>query len=227
MLSLKRILFGFCLSFLLLILNSCSNDKEKEELIEFQDDFFKYIIEMDKEFIFSKISSIHDTIQYIISLEYTDKEVRISYSDKLIDIYFLNESGLADSSGLEYGFRTYYTYDNNGYLVSIRKNNGHTSFEYSNGNMSMFRTGMWNKGYYSYSPLLPNLVDLEYLRGAYLGKINKNLKTSVKLTFASASNTTTSFFNYEINSSGLVTRLIQSWENSHSRHIYDYEYIIK
>lgn len=222
MLYLTRILLGICLSFSLLILNSCCKDEEKN------DDYFKYIIEMNEEFIFSKITAIaHDTIKYTLSIEYTNKEVRIFSSDKLANIYFLNESGLADSSGLGYGFRTYYTYDKNGYLVSIRDNTFYRSFEYSNGNRSMFREGMWNKGYYSYSPLLPNLIDLEYLRGAYLGKINKNLKTSIKLTFASASNTTTSFYNYEINSRGLVTRVIQSWENSNSRHIYDYEYIIK
>ena len=92
------------------IIQSCEKD-----IIESD----KYLIEMNSEYRLSRVTKVvgKNTVEFEKSYEYSDKYVMVQIKDGTMTTYYLNQSGLADSS-YEGTSRIQYHYDQNNFLTS-------------------------------------------------------------------------------------------------------------
>lgn len=169
------------------------------------------------------------TVEFEKSYEYSDKYVKVQIKDGPMTTYYLNQSGLADSSS-EGSSRIQYHYDQNSFLTSCSYQSGGSNryYQYSNGNKIKFTWGS-NKAYYQYNSQI-NLVDIDNFQGTYLGKLNTNLMESARLEFLMASNGVSIDYQYTLNTAGLVIQRIEISTNksgeSPKKTITKFEYVI-
>jgi hypothetical protein len=183
-----------------LIIKSCEKDVIESD---------KYIIEMNGEYRLSRVTKVdgNNTVEFEKSYEYSDKYVKVRIKDGPVTTYYLNQSGLADSSS-DGTSRVQYHYDQNNYLTSYSNLSGSSImyYQYANGNKIKFIWGS-TKAYYEYNSK-GNLIDIETFHGTYLGKLNNNLMASARLEFHMASSGVTIDYQYTLNSEGLVIKRI-------------------
>jgi hypothetical protein len=204
------------------IIQSCEKD-----IIESD----KYLIEMNSEYRISRVTKFVSTktVEFEKSYEYSDKYVKIQIKGGPMTTYYLNQSGLADSSS-EGSSRIQYHYDQNNFLTSYSYLAGSNTiyYQYADGNKIKYTWGS-TKAYYQYNSQI-NLVDIDNFHGTYLGKLNNNLIESARLEFLMASNGVSIDYKYTLNSAGLVIQRIEistnKSEESHKKTITKFEYVI-
>jgi hypothetical protein len=179
----------------------------------------------------SGIQVINNGITSTFSLTYTpDSVVSLSQGQRLT--YYLNSSGLADSSHLIFlepnpnglGFRDFYTYDAAGFMTSHRniflqvyngsviRDTSMQTFTISNGNLTRLVDNSSDTRFFytekerKNNRLLPPF--LNYDQGMpFLGKVSRNL-----LDHSEASTGQVAYsFQYQINGNGNVTRFSHSY----------------
>jgi hypothetical protein len=240
----------------------CKKDKKDETESGILND--SYTIELNADHRISRITHYSgsngnsnffyysDTVRFSLLLMYSDinYDKVFNYSDrkviatdfksgKVLSTYYLNDLGLADSCA-EGSYLIKYKYDSENYLISFVNSDplfGEISMIYSDGN----RTGLWNKasytiplGYsYDYTSL-PNLIDIDYFQGNFLGKLNKNLIAKKDFRWGPhGDNTTTIEYEYVLNNDGLVVQRTAISTNNQSsallkpKLISKFEYIVK
>jgi hypothetical protein len=210
----------------LFILSICLFDSCcKKDITESDND--KYLIVIDGDYRILSVTHIteNNIMEFERSFEYSDKYVKVYTGGILMNTYFLNNNGLADSSNNP---RVKYQYNNDCYLIS-QSTGVPIYYEYSNGNRTKFTWGT-NKAYYQYNSLT-NIIDIDSFYGSYLGKLNKNLKQSARLEFQMASNGVSTTYQYTLNSAGLVIQRVSvSTYNSGvspQKKVTDFEYSVK
>lgn len=191
----------------------------------------KYLIEMNSDYRLSRVTKFigKNTVEFEKSYEYSDKYVKVQVKDGPMTTYYLNQSGLADSSS-EGTRRIQYYYDQNNFLISYSYISPFSIiyYQYVNGNKTKYTWGS-TKAYYQYNSKI-NLVDIDNFHGTYLGKLNKNLIESARLEFLMASNGVSIDYQYILNSAGLVVQRTEISTNksgeSQKKTITKFEYII-
>lgn len=207
------------------IIQSCERDIK--DIIESD----KYLIEMNSEYRLTRVTKIvgKNTVEFEKSYEYSDKYVKVQIKDGPMTTYYLNQTGLADSSS-EGTSRIQYHYDQNNFLTSYSYLSGSSIiyYQYANGNKIKFIWGS-TKAYYQYNSQI-NLIDIDTFHGTYLGKLNNNLIESARLEFLMASNGVSIEYQYTLNSAGLVIQRIEISTNksgeSPKKTITKFEYVI-
>jgi predicted small secreted protein len=204
------------------LIHSCC----KKDITESESD--KYLIVMNEVYRISSVTHIkgNNTVEYVRTLEYSDKYVKVYTGGILTNTYFLNNNGLADSSNNP---RVKYQYNNESYLISQSTSAVPINYEYSNGNRTKFTWGT-NKAYYQYNSLI-NIIDIDSFFGSYLGKLNRNLKQSSRLEFLKASSGVSTTYKYTLNSAGLVIQrvAVSTYTSgvSPKKTVTDFEYSVK
>lgn len=209
----KSIKYRIVIIVFVIILFQCCKKSSDESGGNKNEGTLNFEIEIDKDYHIFKVTA-NDLL--ITSYVYTDqtieKECTFEGTVQFTEKYFLNGSGLADSSVLTSyvpGFtsKTYYKYDPDNYLIYISINK--TTFKYQDGNCISTHDGTYGDfdvgDYYEYSSL-PNYIDIENFNGSYLGKLNKNLFTKMNHRGMMGSDFSSTSYEYVLNSDGLVVQ---------------------
>lgn len=191
-----------------------------------------YEIEIDKDYRILKVTTNGFLItSYVYTDKTIEKECTFNGTVQFTEKYFLNASGLADSSVLtsyipSFTSVTYYKYNPDNYLIYISINK--TTFKYQDGNCISSHDGTYGEfdvgNYYEYSSL-PNYIDIENFTGSYLGKLNKNLFTKMNHRGMMGGDISSTNYEYVLNSDGLVVqRTIISSSNPDYKEISNFKY---
>lgn len=210
---------------LLILIFSCKKDDNFSYTT-----YDKYIIEMNNDYKIFRIShyqmpSNSSNIAEMV-LDYTQD---YTYSDNYITnyatyissgrwgkrIYFLNTIGLADScfyiNDSQDTSRIQYLYSNS-YLISSKVKGGATEYyEYLDGNRTKAVMGSLDSGrgmFYTYNSII-NKIDIESLKGPFLGKLSKNLISKSLYMGPNGSSRSTTNYQYRLNNEGLVVQKIE------------------
>jgi hypothetical protein len=191
----------------------------------------KYIIEMNQNFRISKVIHLigNNDSDYVRVYSYSEKNVKIYTDGVLIQTYFLNNAGLADSS-IEGAYMNQYHYDDSNYLTSMESNDLHIIYNYSNGNRTS-GVGIHYSAQYQYNTII-NKIDIDEFQGDFLGKLNYNLVQFKSFMFTMASDGYQVDYQYKLNADGLVVKRtgITTYNRPNSspdNTITYFEYIIK
>lgn len=170
-----------------------------------------YTIYLDKQNrILKRIEGTASTTSY----EYTNNTVKV-WDCCYRHTYFLNSNGLADSclvedlsyvSGWEKPFMLYFRYNQDGW----KEDKGYL-YKYVDGNRTeaiqdtTFFEHYRRSDYYSFTSL-PNIIDLEYFGGPYLGKYNTNLISKLTYSIGSLFKDATVEFSYTLDKKDYVIK---------------------
>ena len=175
-----------------------------------------YEIELDNTRRLLKITQSNPPDVFIRSYVYDNKEVEVVFTYngtvQITEKYFLNESGLADSSVTNVFVVpvppsvTHYKYNNENYLINSSA--GWLSFNYLDGNRISAIDGSYGPysfvgTYYDYSLLL-NIIDIEEFTGSYHGNLNKNLIIKKTYRGFQAIDGKSTDYEYVLDANGLV-----------------------
>jgi hypothetical protein len=173
------------------------------------DSVSKYIIEVDNEYRFSKVSSEY----WIKTYFYSDTIVIITQTSSIPgylnnkETYFLNNLGLADSS-FNGSFYNYYSYNSDNYLISSISSGKKVVYEYLNGNRTGIFVGPPEWLRYEYNSL-QNIIDIESFTGSWLGQLNKNLISKKSYRWGPmGGDVNNTDYDYVLNEDGLVVQRI-------------------
>lgn len=205
----KRKLF-FGILFLILALIFIQSCKKEDEYVPGSD----YTIYLDKQ---NRYIKILEGTGIMYSFQYTDSTVIVTEHDYR-QTYFINDLGLADSSLFEerrnegpwiYPSMCYYKYSKDGYM----EYNGQSNFWYKHAEGNRTEAvqdslvpdhDRWEY-YYTYTSL-PNIIDLEYFSGPYLGKLNRNLISKLTYSAGNILKDATVEFSYILDSKNYVIK---------------------
>lgn len=238
---------------IMVALISCAQDEDNSN-IQPVINTDKYFLEITKDYSIKKVSFLShaESENYTQEYFYSDDSVVIKKTGQqftFTTIYFLNQSGLADSceyitnSGysIHYKPKSYFTYNSNGYLTSKKdrsfSSDGSVQYEYTDtyeytmGNLTRVifdpkkptLTGKYVT--YTYNSF-QNLIDIDRFSGSWLGKLNNNL-TKTYYVGGSMNDYPPCFkFEYNLSSAGLVETktVLQCNSSNNNKTIISFEY---
>lgn len=247
----KLSILTFSFLIFLIVLSSCKKEKDAIDQNEITiDGTYNYDIELDSNYkIISVLISQPDYpgIGEFKYEYYKDSVVRTENAgyETWKKVYYLNKSGLADSSIFTsccydhaQTYRpVYYHYDPDGYLImAIEFENEKpdtTFYTYDIGNLNdiVYSGGVFGVYFpteieYTYSNL-KNVIDIEFFNGSFLGNLNQNLIASRK-KYGSPEGIYRSTFKYTLRADGLVVESIEyitvSTDKTTIAHKYNYKF---
>jgi hypothetical protein len=244
------------LVFFLSLVSCCKKEKEIKEQKPNQILYDKYIIVINPNYLIFRIT-------YSDSTNNTNYSTEFNYSDRLVKqittysttssidtiLYFLNNSGLADSSdyghhsssGMTYHPKSFFKYDANNYMISKTDKNLNVSslnslyttvYEYTKGNLTRITRDRepgnfgWTSVTYSYTSF-ENRIDIDSFKGAFLGKLTANLVQSKKESGSMAEPPPgEKKYQYTLNTGGLVTQM-STLSNGEVIKVTKFEYVFR